>query len=133
MPILQVKHSKTSSPSSYKKDFCEVIDMYTGKRKTDERRQIISSREIKDDSDRCEGVSMSDEDDLSQDEFSNIDDGCSAEDNDEENLTKPNISRASKRKEMSVEYLENDMDVFQSVDDWDGTKYASVDFFYCIT
>ena len=49
-----------------------------------------------------------------------IEDSYSGRDDDEVYSVKENGSIASKGKEMSVEYLENDVDIFQGVDDWDG-------------
>lgn len=56
---------------------------------------------------------------VSENDLTDVEDGYSDRE-DEIFLTKQNCSRISKGKEMSVEYLENEVDVFQSVDDWDG-------------
>ncbi|XP_058002817.1 ATP-dependent DNA helicase Q-like SIM isoform X2 [Hevea brasiliensis] len=98
---IQVKHSRTSSSTSYKKDFCQLIDIYARKRKNGNKKQTISN---------CSGSSISE-----ADECSDVDD------DDEVHLTKEDGSTASglERKELSVEYLENEVDDFQSVDDWD--------------
>lgn len=106
---LSVKHSRTSSPSSYKKDFQELIDVYARKRKAGEKQQRSFLH-------ASDGMSKADA--ISQDDMSDIEDGYSDRD-DEVYSTKKNGSRISKGKEMSVEYLENEVDVFQSVDDWD--------------
>jgi len=54
--------------------------------------------------------------------LNNIEDSYSGRDDDEVYSVKENGPIASKGKEMSVEYLENDVDIFQGVDDWDGTS-----------
>ncbi|KAL5566038.1 hypothetical protein UlMin_029202 [Ulmus minor] len=104
-----VKHSRTSSPASYKKDFHELIDIYARKRKIGEKKQMVFSPSFK---------KASEADDISENDLSNDEDDCIDRD-DEVNSTKPNGSMDLKGKEMSVEYLENDVDIFQSVDDWD--------------
>ncbi|KAM3704815.1 hypothetical protein ACJW31_03G034300 [Castanea mollissima] len=100
-----VKHSRTSSPSSYAKDFSELIDIYVRKRKTGEKKQTITSEELDDTS-------------YGSDSYE-IEDSYTGGDVDEVDSMEENGLTASKGKEMSVEYLENDVDVFQSVDDWD--------------
>ncbi|KAL0005982.1 hypothetical protein SO802_013543 [Lithocarpus litseifolius] len=100
-----VKHSRTSSPSSYAKDFSELIDIYVRKRKTGEKKETIISEELDDTS-------------YGSDSYE-IEDSYAGGDVDEVDSTEENGLTASKGKEMSVEYLENDVDVFQSVDDWD--------------
>jgi hypothetical protein len=66
----------------------------------------------------------------------NIEDSYSGRD-DEVYSVKENGSIASKGKEMSVEYLENDVDIFQGVDDWDGMSlfflinFFLICFFFC--
>lgn len=114
--VLQVKHSRTS-PSSYKKDFQELIDVYARKRKAGEKQQrsFLHASDV-----------MSKADAISQDDMSDNEDGYSDRD-DEVYSTKKNGSRISKGKEMSVEYLENEVDVFQSVDDWDGSVVSNSD------
>ncbi|KAK7820090.1 atp-dependent dna helicase q-like sim [Quercus suber] len=100
-----VKHSRTSSLASYAKDFSELIDIYVRKRKNGEKKQTIISEELDDSS-------------YGSDSYE-IEDSYTGGDVDEVDSTEENGLTASKGKEMSVEYLENDVDVFQSVDDWD--------------
>lgn len=116
-----MKHSRTSSPSSYDKDFHELIDIYVRKRKTDEKNQIIYALELNDASDTSVSTSISEVDKNTENDLNDIEDGYSDKDDEEVNSNKKNGSQASKGKEMSVDYLENEVDVFQSVDDWDGT------------
>lgn len=59
----------------------------------------------------------------------NIEDSYSGSDDEEVYAVKENGSIASKGKEMSVEYLENDVDIFQGVDDWDGMSLLVFFFF----
>ena len=98
-------------------DFCELIDKYVRKRKTGDKKQTIISEEFDDTSCGSDNCSISEANDLND-----IEDSYTDGDVDEVNSTKENGSIASKGKKMSVEYLENDVDVFQSVDDWDGTR-----------
>lgn len=85
-----------------------MIDVYVRKRKTGEKKQTIISEELDDKS-------------YGSDSYE-IEDSYTGGDVDEVDSTEENCLTASKGKEMSVEYLENDVDVFQSVDDWDGTN-----------
>ncbi|XP_024029103.1 ATP-dependent DNA helicase Q-like SIM isoform X2 [Morus notabilis] len=108
-----VKHSRTSSPSSYKKDFQELINIYARTRKAGEKKQMIFLQESNTASD-----SISEVDAISENDLSDVEEGYSESD-DGVYPTKQHGSRISKGKEMSVEYLENEVDVFRSVDDWD--------------
>lgn len=110
-----VRHSRTSA-SSYENDFHELIDMYTGKRRMGEKKRMVMSQELNNVMDSANG-SISDEDNISQDDLDNFEDGYS--DKDEVDSSQENGSSASKGRELSVEYLENDIDIFQSVNDWD--------------
>ncbi|CAI0551213.1 unnamed protein product [Linum tenue] len=101
-----VRHSRTSSPASYRKDFQQLIEMYTGNRKCNNKTQIMASKKVNDMSESSAYDSSSEE------ESSDIDEAIV-------DSTKQSGSPASKIKEMSIEYLENDVDVFQDVDDWD--------------
>ncbi len=94
-----------------------MIDKYVRKRKTGDKKQTIISEEFDDTSCGSDNCSISEANDLND-----IEDSYTDGDVDEVNSTKENGSIASKGKKMSVEYLENDVDVFQSVDDWDGTR-----------
>ncbi|KAI9187245.1 hypothetical protein LWI28_025924 [Acer negundo] len=112
-----VKHSKTSSPASYKKDFCQLIDMYIRKGNTSEKGKTSVLQELDDQSDCSASIGISGPDRISPNY--NIEDGNIDEDDDEVNSTMENAPNASWEEEMSVEYLENDVDVCQNVDDWD--------------
>ncbi|KAJ0080534.1 hypothetical protein Patl1_22544 [Pistacia atlantica] len=104
-----VKHSRTSSPASYQKDFCQLIDIYVRKGKTGEMKKTIILAELDDQSDSSSSCSTSGADRISP--INSLEDGDIDADNDEITSTR--------EKEMSVEYLENDVDIFQSVDNWD--------------
>ncbi|KAK3200246.1 hypothetical protein Dsin_023661 [Dipteronia sinensis] len=112
-----VKHSITSSPASYKKDFCQLIDIYIRKGKTSEKEKTSVLQELDDQSDSSASIGISGPDRISPNY--NIEDGNIDEDDDEVNSTMENVPNASWEEEMSVEYLENDVDVCQNVDDWD--------------
>ncbi|KAK8712518.1 hypothetical protein V6N13_147757 [Hibiscus sabdariffa] len=98
-----VKHSRTSA-ASYGTDFCQLIDVYARNKKIDEMTQPSVSREI-----HCQ----SDSDNSYASDFNDI------EESDDENSGKENGPNTSRERQMSVEYLENDVDIFQHVEDWD--------------
>ncbi|KAL0761992.1 hypothetical protein Bca101_078142 [Brassica carinata] len=108
-PNLQfsVKHSRTKSAASYAKDFQNLIDLYSGKRKATGKKLAVISLESEGQNDfgyhDAESIHETDNDD---------DD----EEDPENSLAKQNSSNG---KEMSEEYLEDETDIFQSVDDWD--------------
>ncbi|XP_013643924.1 ATP-dependent DNA helicase Q-like SIM isoform X3 [Brassica napus] len=108
-PNLQfsVKHSRTKSAASYAKDFQNLTDLYSGKRKATGKKLAVISLESEGQNDfgyhDAESIHETDNDD---------DD----EEDPENSLAKQNSSNG---KEMSEEYLEDETDIFQSVDDWD--------------
>lgn len=118
---LQVKHSRTSSPSSYKKDFCQLIDHYALKKTTNEAKCVITAKEIHNGFNFCSQSSMSE---AELEDENDSEDDCSDTDDDGNKFPDSNGSTAMEGKKMSVEYLENEVDVFQSVDDWDGTNFS---------
>ncbi|XVF31366.1 hypothetical protein REPUB_Repub16aG0139600 [Reevesia pubescens] len=103
-----VKHSRTSE-SSYGMDFRQLIDVYARKKRIGETKGTLISQEFH---------GQSDSDHSSASDFNDIEDS-DINKSDDENSTKENGSISSREKEMSVEYLENEIDVFQSVEDWD--------------
>ncbi|XP_022719419.1 ATP-dependent DNA helicase Q-like SIM isoform X2 [Durio zibethinus] len=103
-----VKHSRTLE-SSYGTDFCQLIDVYARKKKIGETKQTLISQEIH---------GQSDSDHSSACVFNDIEDS-DIDKSDDENSTKENGPISSREKQMSVEYLENEIDVFESVEDWD--------------
>ncbi|XP_048226180.1 ATP-dependent DNA helicase Q-like SIM isoform X2 [Ricinus communis] len=120
-PNLQfsVKHSRTSSPSSYEKDFRKLIDIYVRKRNAGTKTQRMFSKVVNDCSGNAADQSLSEEDVFSSSGMISTEDECSDVDDDEVTLTKENGSTASEGKRLSIDYLENDVDIFQNVDDWD--------------
>ncbi|XP_044475735.1 ATP-dependent DNA helicase Q-like SIM [Mangifera indica] len=104
-----VKHSRTSSPASYQKDFCQLIDFYVRKGKASEKKKTVIFPDLDDQSDSSSTCSTSGADRTSP--IYDLEDGDIDANNDKITSTR--------EKEMSVEYLENDVDIFQSVDDWD--------------
>ncbi|KAL8527980.1 hypothetical protein ACS0TY_005697 [Phlomoides rotata] len=105
-----VKHSRTSSLSSYEKDFSELIKLYSKNKKSVQK---LISKDFEDSSNKSSGspnrgASGTDEmcrhgHDIDDNEFSD-DDECWA---------------SSNEKELSVQYLEDDCDLVQGVDDLD--------------
>lgn len=94
--------------------------MYSGKRRTGVKKQTVMLQELNNVLATSATGSISEEDSISQDDLENIEDGYS--DRGEVNSSPENGSSASKGRKLSVEYLENDVDIFQSVNDWDGMK-----------
>lgn len=107
MSGLQVKHSRTKFASSYAKDFQNLVDLYSDTRKATGKKLAVISRESEEQSDfgyhDAENIHETDYDD--------------DEENPEDSLAKKNSSNGKK---MSEEYPEDETDLFQSVDDWDG-------------
>ncbi|KAJ4839070.1 hypothetical protein Tsubulata_036617 [Turnera subulata] len=106
-----VKHSRTGSSKSYGKDFGQLIEIYTRKKKPNGKVCSLSFEEYKDQSGEASDDGLPEEDWDSSSDMKDVEDDCSdmVEDN----------TISSAEKEMSIEYLENDVDVFQSVNDWD--------------
>ncbi|XP_018484968.2 ATP-dependent DNA helicase Q-like SIM isoform X2 [Raphanus sativus] len=108
-PNLQfsVKHSRTKSAASYGKDFQNLIDLYSGKRKATGKKVAVISRE----SEGQNGFGYHDAENIHETDHDDDD-----EEDLENSLAKQNSSNG---KEMSEENLEDVTDIFQSVDDWD--------------
>ncbi|KAA8545162.1 hypothetical protein F0562_019949 [Nyssa sinensis] len=125
-----VKHSRTSSPSSYEKDFRELIDINTRKKKSVEKRDKMIAQDLDDASGNSSSTSngsIFEADEMSQGDVDNIEDGASSENDDNVRSAKENGSTASKEKKMSVEYLEDECDLFQDVNDLDVPVVNSTD------
>ncbi|KAE9589590.1 putative DNA helicase [Lupinus albus] len=106
-----VKHSRKSL-ASYDKDFHKLIEIYGRKQYTDENKRGLISKD-------SDNVSNSDTDDGSPyDKDDNQDDYADRDINVVDSGNRENIRKG---KELSVEFLENDIDDFQCVDDWDVT------------
>ncbi|KAD4179696.1 hypothetical protein E3N88_28287 [Mikania micrantha] len=97
-----VKHSRTCS-SSYERDFCELIEAY------DKNRNQKCSRRTKL---PLENISVGTS---SQDEIYDWEEGGCASEEDDDDITLP------KRKQLSVEYLEDESDLLMDADDFDVT------------
>ncbi|XP_010455101.1 PREDICTED: ATP-dependent DNA helicase Q-like SIM isoform X2 [Camelina sativa] len=107
-PNLQfsVKHSRTKFASSYAKDFQNLIDLYSENKKSNGKKLAVISRESEKQTDfvyhDAENIHETDYDEDEEDQ--------------EDFLAKKNNSNG---KGLSEEYLEDETDTFQSVDDWD--------------
>uniref|UniRef100_A0A9I9CIQ5 DNA 3'-5' helicase n=1 Tax=Cucumis melo TaxID=3656 RepID=A0A9I9CIQ5_CUCME len=115
---VQVKHSRTSSPSSYRKDFSNLIDVYAGNRGLGNKKQTIISHKSDSVLDCSTDGGLYEADKISPNHLEDSDDSYSDKD-DEVDSSEECLPSPSKERTMSVEYLENEVDVFQSVDDWD--------------
>lgn len=116
-----VKHSRTSS-SSYERDFCELIEVYTRNQKYSKKNILMSTALV----DSCDNASHTSVRTSSQDEIYKSWLDCTEERTffgSDDDLTSPSEScdLSSKRKELSVEYLEDECDIFLDVDDLDVT------------
>ncbi|XP_022965576.1 ATP-dependent DNA helicase Q-like SIM [Cucurbita maxima] len=112
-----VKHSKTTSPSSYRKDFSDLIDMYAGNRRSGNKKQTIISHKLDSVLHCSTDNSVREAYRKSSDDVEESDDSDS--DRDDIDSEEECLPTSSSGRTMSVEYLENEVDVFQSVDDWD--------------
>lgn len=113
-----VKHSRTSSPSSYRKDFSDLIDVYVGNRRFGNKKQTVISHKSDSVLDCSTNSSLYEADIISPNDLEDTDDSDSDKD-DEVDSSEECLPSPSEGRTMSVEYLENEVDVFQSVDDWD--------------
>jgi werner syndrome ATP-dependent helicase len=113
----QVKHSRTSW-ASYEKDFHELIKVYGGNKKA------LTS-------DDADGLSISsgasDTDSVSSYDVDGNQDDC--DDGDINVMHSGNTGNHKKRRKLTIEFLENDVDVFQSADDLDGTDLSAISQF----
>lgn len=114
---IQVKHTRTGSVKSYEKDFRELIESYSTKRMSDKNQHDTLLHASEDESDYS---STSDADEIIQNDLKNFKDEF-----DGKHAKGRSISTSSgtsrRKKELSVEYLEDELDVFQTGNDFDGT------------
>ena len=107
--------------------------MYT-KRKVGEKKQKIISQELddaSDDSTSSAGWNLSEADRMSPNDVQNNGIGYFGENDDQENSSLENGSAASKQRQMSVEYLKNEVDLFPIADDWPGTiRMLIIEYFF---
>ncbi|XP_009778267.1 ATP-dependent DNA helicase Q-like SIM [Nicotiana sylvestris] len=116
-----VKHSRTSSIESYKKDFHELISIYSRKGKTGRKSKLMPTNpeENSDSSDNASNGCM--------DEYNgiyevNVDDvvGDAVSESEDEVRSPGRCGLAPlKDRQLSVEYLEDECDLVQDVDDLD--------------
>lgn len=114
--------------SSYGKDFDELIKLYGRKQKTDEKKKVFISEEPQEVFHSSDASKLSETDSVSPYDLDDDDDieGYISV------LHSKSTDGSKREKELSVEYLENDIDVFQSADDWDGTKPSAISDLICI-
>ncbi|XP_004495713.1 ATP-dependent DNA helicase Q-like SIM [Cicer arietinum] len=110
-----VKHSRTSW-ASYETDFHELIKEYGGNNKNGGNKKAFTLDDVSINSDAGR---MSDTDSVSS---YDVDDNQDDYDDSDTNVKQSgNIDNHKKRKKLTIEFLENDVDVFQSADDLDVT------------
>ncbi|KAL3516063.1 hypothetical protein ACH5RR_022965 [Cinchona calisaya] len=109
-----VKHSNTSSLSSYEKDFHELIEIYTRKKNFGKRYDVMS-KNLEHASDSIRGTPNCDM--FEPDTTDEVDDF--SENDNEAGLSNECSSVCSKDNKLSVEYLEDECDVFHDTDDLD--------------
>lgn len=114
---LQLKHSRTSSSSSYREDFQQLIDIYGKKKKTNWMKQTTLMKQTR---------SPQEVEEQSDSSFGSV---SASDDDDEVKSIEEHVSTASRGREMTVEYLESEADIFQNADDWDGTDLLLGDRF----
>ncbi|CAL5391610.1 unnamed protein product [Camellia sinensis] len=126
----QVKHSRTSSPSSYEMDFCELVDIYTRKKRPDKKKHNVMLQDLEHDSDSSSNTSndsVFEADRMSPSFLDNIVDDSFSENDDDVSSSKANQSTASNEKKLSVEYLEDECDLLMGVDDLDVVDITNID------
>ncbi|KAK7344246.1 hypothetical protein VNO77_13637 [Canavalia gladiata] len=108
-----VKHSRTSR-ASYAKDFCELIEVYGRKQSIHGNKKDPILDDSDDVSNNSDASSASDTDSISPYDVDDNQDDYAYKDIDV--MYSGNTDNFIKGRELSVEFLENDIDVFQSVD-----------------
>ncbi|OVA14853.1 Helicase [Macleaya cordata] len=117
-----VKHSRTSSMKSYEKDFRELIDSYKTQRIVGKKEDNTVVHNSEDESDYSTGSvngSLSDAEETSPSDLDNSEDNYSDGNGVEVSSVNRNVVTSLKKKQLSVEYLEDELDVLQSVDEFD--------------
>ncbi|XP_006344648.1 ATP-dependent DNA helicase Q-like SIM isoform X1 [Solanum tuberosum] len=116
-----VKHSKTSSLASYKKDFHELISIYSRKGKSSSKNKLMPTN-LEENSESSDNASNGCMDECNGINDVNVDDveGDAVSDSDNE-VSSPGRYGLDSLKDiqLSVEYLEDECDVVQDVDDLD--------------
>ncbi|KAJ8572874.1 hypothetical protein K7X08_009385 [Anisodus acutangulus] len=122
-PNLQfsVKHSRTSSIASYKKDFHDLISTYSGKGKSCWKNKLMSTNleENSESSDNASNGCMDEHNGIDEVNVDNIEGDAVSESDDE--VCSPGRYGLDplKDRQLSVEYLEDECDFVQDVDDLD--------------
>ncbi|CAH9075950.1 unnamed protein product [Cuscuta epithymum] len=114
-----VKHSRTSSWASYQKDFHEIISIYSTKKF---KRNTLHSPDLDDASVSSISTSeyiTSEVDPLHENNPNNFNDEAFSENDEDICFPRRYDLPASKEKKLSVEFLEDDCDLIQDVDDLD--------------
>ncbi|KAL2491936.1 ATP-dependent DNA helicase Q-like SIM [Abeliophyllum distichum] len=116
-----VKHSRTSSLSSYDKDFRELIEMYTtGKKSANKYNLTLQDLEHStENSSSTSNGSMTEVDGTCKNEVNDINDDVLSENDDEVGLQFENSLNSLNEKKLSVQYLEDECDLFHEADDLD--------------
>lgn len=120
-----VKHSRTSSTSSYDTDFCELIKTYTTTRVVNRKVANPISNDIEDDSDNSydsSDDSLSNEDETSLTDTEGLeDDNIDGSTSNDADVNSPvvNSSASFKGRKLTLEYLEDELDVNLDGDDFD--------------
>lgn len=118
-----MKHSRTSSLSSYDKDFRELIEVYTTGKKSAKTYNLtpqVLEHSTENSSCTSDG-SMTEVDGTCENEVHDIDDDVLPE-NDGVGLQLENSLNSLNEKKSSVQYLEDECDLFHDADDLDGNK-----------
>lgn len=118
-----MKHSRTSSPSSYDKDFKELIKIYAFSRKEKRNRPTKILNDVEDNShSSCMAAdgSLSDVDEALESDCSTSEDECIDGDDIDASVANENSCIPSEGCQLTVEYLEDEVDIHHSVDDLDG-------------
>ncbi|KAL4287101.1 hypothetical protein AHAS_Ahas19G0152500 [Arachis hypogaea] len=113
-----VKHSGTSQ-AFYEKDFHELIKVYGSKLNSNKNKKSFISKDSDDVSSSSGAGRISNNDDVSPYDVDDNHDNYGGRDVNV--MRSGNTDNLVKGKELSVEFLENDNDDCQSVDDWDVT------------
>jgi len=126
---LQVKHSRTSSPSSYDKDFRELIQTYAisrGKKRKGPTKILDCVDDISRNSCEVSDDIFSDADEALVSYFSDSEDERSDGDDIDASMGNKNSTLSSEEDQLTAEYLEDEVDIHQSVDDLDGNIFLQL-------
>ncbi|XP_077218868.1 RECQ helicase SIM isoform X2 [Tasmannia lanceolata] len=116
-----VKHSRTSCTSSYEKDFCELINTYTTRIMVGRKESATSLHDSGNESDSSStsNCSISEVDEIPPGGHENFDNDHNNGNGTELSSGNENGKISSRENQLSVEYLEDEFDTWQGVDDLD--------------